>query len=409
MKAQFTNLYVKNIPESVTEEEFTDLMTKFGKITSLMLAMDEDGKNKGFGFVNFEKHDEAQKAVDELHDCELHGKNLYVARAQKKNERDEELRRAYEQARAEKHSKYQGVNLYVKNLDDDVEDEKLRAEFEAFGTITSCKVMRDEKGASKGFGFVCYSSPDEATKAVSEMNNKMIGSKPLYVSLAQRKDVRRQQLESQIAQRNLRMQQTIGMPPAGYMGGPHMFYGPGPQGYPGGPAGPGARGGMVGYPPQPGMGGPPRPRYGPPPNAAQLQGLPLPAQYGQVPQGYPLPPAGYPPRGAPIPPPPGGPQQAGAARGAAGAGAGAPAAGGARPPAPGAAGTRPPPANGAVPRPAGAVPPQSRPSQNPALQAASPPDQKQMIGEIIYMKIFGYVTTVLTMSVSMFDMFSARS
>src|ERR1700733_7850032 len=203
MKAQFTNLYVKNIPEGVTEEEFTILMTKFGKITSLMLAMEEDGKNKGFGFVNFEKHDEAQKAVDELHDCEFHGKNLYVARAQKKNERDEELRRAYEQARAEKHSKYQGVNLYVKNLDDDVEDDKLRAEFEAFGTITSCKVMRDDKGASKGFGFVCYSSPDEATKAVSEMNNKMIGSKPLYVSLAQRKDVRRQQLESQIAQRNL--------------------------------------------------------------------------------------------------------------------------------------------------------------------------------------------------------------
>jgi polyadenylate-binding protein len=365
-------------------------MSRYGTITSIMLAADEDGKNKGFGFVNFEKHDEAQKAVDELHDCEVRGKNLYVARAQKKNERDEELRRSYEQARAEKQSKYQGVNLYIKNLDDDVDDEKLRAEFEAFGTITSCKVMRDEKGTSKGFGFVCYSSPDEATKAVSEMNNKMIGNKPLYVSLAQRKDVRRQQLESQIAQRNLRMQQTMGMPPTGYMGGPPMYFPHGPQGYHGGPTG-GARGGMVGYTPQHGMGGPPRPRYGPPPNAAQLQGLPLPTQFGQVPQGYPMPPAGYPPRGAPMPPPPSGPQQAGTARAA--GGPGGPAAG--RPPAPGAAGAHPtPPVNGAVPRPAGAVPPQSRPSQNPALQAANPADQKQMVGEIIYMKIFGCVTTI---------------
>ncbi|KAJ3492927.1 hypothetical protein NMY22_g20281 [Coprinellus aureogranulatus] len=105
-----------------------------------------------------------------------------------------------------------------------MDDEKLRAEFEAFGTITSCKVMRDDKGISKGFGFVCFSSPDEATKAVAEMNNKMIGSKPLYVSLAQRREVRRQQLESQIAQRNqIRMQQAAAAGlPGSYVNGPFL-------------------------------------------------------------------------------------------------------------------------------------------------------------------------------------------
>lgn len=65
---------------------------------------------------------------------------MYVGRAQKKAERQQELKRRFEQLKIERMNRYQGVNLYVKNLDDTIDDERLRKEFSPFGTITSAKV-----------------------------------------------------------------------------------------------------------------------------------------------------------------------------------------------------------------------------------------------------------------------------
>ena len=144
MKANFTNVYVKNIAADVTDDEFRDLFEKFGDVTSSSIAREnETGKSRGFGFVNFTTHEAASKAVGDLNSNDFHGQELYVGRAQKKHEREEELRKSYEAARQEKANKYQGVNLYVKNLDDEIDDEKLRSLFADFGPITSAKVMRD--------------------------------------------------------------------------------------------------------------------------------------------------------------------------------------------------------------------------------------------------------------------------
>lgn len=461
MKANFTNVYVKNIDQEVTDEQFRDLFEKYGQITSSSLARDDQGKSRGFGFVNFHRHEDAAKAVEELNDSEFHGQKLYVGRAQKKHEREEELRKQYEAARLEKQSKYQGVNLYIKNLDDEIDDEKLRELFSPFGTITSAKVMRDampadrpdtpadkkeekkdetaeekkeetkeeakegeekkesddekkepkkdkvtikgEKkilGKSKGFGFVCFSNPDEATKAVTEMNQKMINNKPLYVALAQRKDVRKNQLEATIQARNqMRMQQQQQQQ---FGGVPQMFIGPNgqPMVFPAGGRGqmpfapnmPGAQGGRgAGFPgpQQGGRGGPAQqmapmymaPNMAPgafPPGYMPYMQMPTPAMGGRGGQAR-----GMPPMPAGMPTMPGVP----AIRGGQG-----------MVPQQGQPGRGPMPAGGrgqapmqpgfpqGAPRPAGGAPAPAGLNLE-ALNAAEPGQQKQMLGEALYPKI----------------------
>ncbi|NXT99339.1 PABP4 protein, partial [Buphagus erythrorhynchus] len=140
---EFTNVYIKNFGDDMDDERLKELFGKYGKTLSVKVMTDPTGKSKGFGFVSFEKHEEANKAVEEMNGKDMNGKMLFVGRAQKKAERQAELKRRFEQLKQERLSRYQGVNLYIKNLDDTIDDEKLRKEFSPFGSITSAKVLWD--------------------------------------------------------------------------------------------------------------------------------------------------------------------------------------------------------------------------------------------------------------------------
>lgn len=271
MKAQFTNVFVKNLDENFTEEDLSKLFSNYGEIQSAMLQKDENGKSRGFGFVNFVHHDSAQAAVDALNDTEQNGRRIFVGRAQKRSERTDELRRQFEALKLERMSKFHGVNLYVKNLDENVSEEQLRMEFTPFGSITSLKVMTDERNVSRGFGFVCFSVPEEAARAISEMNGRMVNGKPLYVALAQRREERRAQLETQFAQRQqqLRMQAMAASNAAMGMG----IYQQGPLFYPQPSTGGSIRGPQFPSAAAFGVARPPMAMGGYPPYAPQMQGI----------------------------------------------------------------------------------------------------------------------------------------
>lgn len=221
---KFTNIYVKNLPADCTLDKLKAYFGKHGKVTSAFMPMDEkNNRPRGFGFINFESHEQASSAINALNDVAWGENKLVVTKAQKKSERERELRSRFEQARIERQNKFRGTNLYIKNLADDVNTDKLIEEFKKFGDISSARVMMDQaNNKSRGFGFVCFSNSEEATKAVTEMNGKMVSGKPLYVALAQPRDVRRAQLESQFSTRKIPFIQPGLYPPQG----PPFFFAP---------------------------------------------------------------------------------------------------------------------------------------------------------------------------------------
>jgi polyadenylate-binding protein len=139
-KVKFNNVYVKNLSESTTGDDLKNIFGEYGPLTSVVVMRDGDGKSKCFGFVNFENSDDAALAVEALNGKKFDDKEWYVGKAQKKYEREIELKGRIEQNLKEKVDKYEGLNLYVKNLDDSITDDKLRELFAEFGTVTSCKV-----------------------------------------------------------------------------------------------------------------------------------------------------------------------------------------------------------------------------------------------------------------------------
>ncbi|RZR75553.1 hypothetical protein BHM03_00061495 [Ensete ventricosum] len=134
---KFNNVFVKNLSKLVTEDSLEEVFGEFGKISSCIVMREEDGKSKCFGFVNFENPDDAAQAVQVLNGKKFDAKEWYVGKAQRKWEREKELKNRF----AGSKEATEKSNLYLKNLDDGIGDDNLRELFSGFGTIASCKVL----------------------------------------------------------------------------------------------------------------------------------------------------------------------------------------------------------------------------------------------------------------------------
>jgi len=113
---------------------------------------------------------------------EWEGNPLFVSRAMSKAERQlaiqDQLHKREKEAEMRNRS-----NLYVRFYDTITSEEELKQLFENYGPTTSVKVMRDEHGCSRQFGFVSFENENDARRALHEMDHKMINGKPIHVAM----------------------------------------------------------------------------------------------------------------------------------------------------------------------------------------------------------------------------------
>jgi polyadenylate-binding protein len=72
-------------------------------------------------------------------------------------------------------------NIFIKNLDEAIDNKALHDTFAAFGNVLSCKVATDDMGRSKGYGFVHYETNEAAESAIKAVNGMLLNDKKVYV------------------------------------------------------------------------------------------------------------------------------------------------------------------------------------------------------------------------------------
>ena len=82
------NIYVGNLPYSLTEDDLKSAFSEFGEVSSANIIMDKmSGQPKGFGFVEMPDDSEADQAIKALNESALNGRNIKVNQARPRGER----------------------------------------------------------------------------------------------------------------------------------------------------------------------------------------------------------------------------------------------------------------------------------------------------------------------------------
>ncbi|XP_041359060.1 ELAV-like protein 1-B isoform X5 [Gigantopelta aegis] len=149
-----TNLIVNYLPQTMTQDDIRSLFSSIGEVESCKLIRDKPtGQSLGYGFVNYKRADDADKAINTLNGLRLQNKTIKVSLARPSSET------------------IKGANLYISGLPKSLTQLDLEKLFTSCGSIITSRILYDQiTGLSKGVGFIRFDQRIEAERAIAKLN-----------------------------------------------------------------------------------------------------------------------------------------------------------------------------------------------------------------------------------------------
>ncbi|KAI9597176.1 hypothetical protein BDF19DRAFT_383624 [Syncephalis fuscata] len=171
---QEATVYVGNLDDRCSDALIWELMLQAGPVVNVHLPKDRvTQQHQNYGFCEFMTEEDADYAIKIMNMVKLFGKPIRVNKAA-----------------ADKRELEIGANLFIGNLDPEVDEKMLHDTFSAFGMIVQTpKVGRDpDTGISKGYGFVSFDSFEAADAAIEAMDGQFLANKSISITYAFKKD-----------------------------------------------------------------------------------------------------------------------------------------------------------------------------------------------------------------------------
>lgn len=173
-----TKLYVVNLPWDYSASDLENLFSQFGAVAGVEIVKQKNGKSRGFAFVAMSSEEEAQVALDKLNSFELSGRIIRV-----------ELAKNFKKPSASSNV-LTGESrnwIYVSNLAWKVRSSELREFFSVkFKPVSARVIFEGQSSRSAGYGFISFTTSEEALAAISELDGKELMGRPLALKISQK-------------------------------------------------------------------------------------------------------------------------------------------------------------------------------------------------------------------------------
>ncbi|KAL2794296.1 hypothetical protein BJX66DRAFT_304022 [Aspergillus keveii] len=184
------NLFVGNLSWNVTEEWLQQEFETFGELSGVRIMTERDtGRSRGFGYVEFASAADAAKAYESMKDTEIDGRkiNLDYATGRPAN-KDQGGFKERAQTRARSfgdQSSPESDTLFIGNLPFSATEDSVHEVFGSSGSVLGIRLpTHQESGQPKGFGYVQYSSVDEARQAYNDLQGAEIDGRPVRLDFS---------------------------------------------------------------------------------------------------------------------------------------------------------------------------------------------------------------------------------